>query len=312
VTSKFSKSNRVKIFEVGPRDGLQNEPKVLSVAERLKFIRDLEKSGLENIEIGAFVRPDRVPQMGSTDLIYKRLMGNRKRDNYWSLVPNLVGLERAVSASVKNIAIFTATSNSFTKANIGMSIIESFAVYKKVVAEAKKNKMKVRGYLSTAFGCPYEGRIVPSKTIKLIHSLHDLGVDEVSIGDTIGVADPVSVEKVMRPLLKAYGSDFLAIHLHDTRGMALANALRAYDVGVRVFDASAGGLGGCPYAPGATGNLATEDLVYMFEKMGIRTGINLNKLTRVSVLFQKVIGKKSSSRYVQAIERSNKRTLTNW
>lgn len=295
--------NKIEIFEVGPRDGLQNEQMLLSLENKITFIEGLIDSGLSRIEIGSFVRPDFVPQMANTDKLYLELQKNKfikrsKKIELWSLVPNLSGLERAHKVDIKNIALFTAVTNGFTKKNIGMSVSKSLKVFKEIIEQAQVKK--IRAYLSTAFGCPYDGKVSAKKTLKMIENLCKLGAHEISIGDTIGVADPNSIKEVIKPALKNFGARKIALHCHDTRGTALANVLRAYELGVRVFDSSAGGLGGCPYAPGASGNLATEDLVYMMEKMGVRTGVDIDKLSQVSINLSKIMKKQVSSKVVQA------------
>jgi hydroxymethylglutaryl-CoA lyase len=305
-TRKKNARLEVEVFEVGPRDGLQNESRDISFEDKLFLARGLLDAGIRRIELGAFVRPDRVPKMADTDRLYAEIREGRfklGRAKAYALVPNLKGLERARASGAKAIAVFTAATESFAKRNIGMSIAESLAVFKEVVAEAKRSKIEVRGYVSTAFGCPFEGKVAPSRAIRVVEKLADLGIDEVSVGDTIGVATPKGIDEVMGPLLKSFGrKKRLAGHYHDTRGTALANALRSLELGVRILDSSAGGLGGCPFAPGATGNLATEDLVYLLDGMGAKTGIDLEKLARTSLDFCRRIGKPISSRYLQAYE----------
>lgn len=275
----------VRVVEVGPRDGFQNEVALVPTATKVWFIRELLKARVSEIELGAFVRPDRVPQMADTDKLYGLLRSgklNLGRARAWALVPNENGLDRAITAGARGIALFTAATDSFTKHNIGMTVRESIRVYRRVATRAKDHKIAVRGYVSTAFGCPFEGKVAPSKTLRSIEGLLELGVCEVSVGDTIGVATPKDVEAVLKPALKRFGASKLAGHFHDTRGTALANVTRALDLGLRIFDSSAGGLGGCPFAPGASGNLATEDLLYLLHGMGFKTGIALKHLCRVS------------------------------
>ncbi|MGZ3709145.1 MAG: hydroxymethylglutaryl-CoA lyase, partial [Bdellovibrionota bacterium] len=222
----------------------------------------------------------------------------------WCLVPNRRGLERAVAAGATQIAVFTAATESFAKRNIGMSIRESLQEFGAVVADARRHRMKVRGYVSTAFGCPFEGEVSAKKALRVVEKLAALGVDEISIGDTIGVATPNQVDDRIKPALKMLGESKTAVHFHDTRGGALANSLRALELGVRIFDSSAGGLGGCPFAPGATGNLATEDLVYMMERMGARTGIDLELLCETSLKMAQRMKRPIASRYVLAFRNS--------
>lgn len=294
---------KVKVFEVGVRDGLQNESRTVSLEDKLFLAQGLIDAGVAEIELGAFVRSDRVPQMADTEQVYAAVKSGKLKlgkSRAWALVPNLKGLERAVASGASNIAVFTAATESFAERNIGMSIEKSLDVFREVIREAKKKKMKVRGYVSTAFGCPFEGKTPPKKAIDVCAKLLDLGVHELSVGDTIGVATPRGVIEVMKPLVRKFGEKKLAVHFHDTRGTALANTLMALDLGIHTVDASAGGLGGCPFAPGATGNLATEDLVYMLDGMGVKTGIDLEKLSRTSLAFTKKIGRPITSRYLQA------------
>jgi hydroxymethylglutaryl-CoA lyase len=249
------------------------------------------------------VRPDRVPQMADTDRLYRRLSsGSLKlgRSRAWSLVPNRKGLERALASGARHVAVFTAATESFARRNIGMSIDESLREFGAILDEARSRGVEVRGYVSTAFGCPYEGKVKPRQALRVIERLAALGVCQVSIGDTIGVTTPAGVEAVVGPALRALGARRVAVHFHDTRGTALANSLRALDLGVRTIDSSAGGLGGCPFAPGATGNLATEDLVHMLDGMGLRTGVDLEALCQASLSLARAMKRPLSSRYLQA------------
>lgn len=296
---------QVRIFEVGVRDGLQNECKILSRKEKIGLIESLVKVGVRDIEVGAFVRPDRVPQMADTEQIYTAIHQghlNLGKARPWALVPNRIGLERALSVGVTRIAVFTAATESFAKKNIGMSITDSIAEFKQVIREGRAvlgKKLKVRSYVSTAFGCPFEGRVTPKKALKVIEKLAELDVDEISVGDTIGVATPRDVDQLIKPALDLIGNEKLAVHFHDTCGTALANAFRSLELGIKIMDSSAGGLGGCPFAPGASGNLATEDLVYLLNGMGIKTGIDLRALCEVSLKLAKKMGKPLASRYLQ-------------
>jgi hydroxymethylglutaryl-CoA lyase len=244
--------------------------------------------------------------MADTDEIYKQIqLGAVKMGSVraWSLVPNRKGLERALKVGVTHIAVFTAATESFAKKNIGMSVDESLTEFKALVDEARNSvgkKLQVRGYVSTAFGCPFEGKVQPKKALRVVERLAELGVDQISIGDTVGVGTPAEVDALMKPALKMLGVEKTAVHLHDTRGTALANALRAYELGVRTFDSSSGGLGGCPFAPGASGNLATEDLVYMLDGMGIQHGVDIKKLSRVSLWVNSLMNHPVASRYLQS------------
>ncbi len=296
-------SKEVTVFEVAPRDGLQNEARSVSLQDKLWLITELASCGLRELELGAFVRSDKVPQMADTDEIFKAIREGKLKigkARAWSLVPNLKGLERAIAAGARQIAVFTAATESFAQRNIGMSIAESLAEFAQVIREAKRQKIQVRGYVSTAFGCPFEGAVAPRKSLQVVDRLLDLGVSQVSIGDTIGVASLKNVDAIIKPALRGWGNKKIAVHFHDTYGVALANTLRSLEHGVRVIDSSAGGLGGCPFAPGATGNLATEDLVFMLQGMGLRTGIDLERLCETSLEFARRIGRPLSSRYLQA------------
>lgn len=296
--------SRVEIVEVGPRDGLQNEARTLTVNARLKFVKLLADSGLKRIEVGAFVSPQWVPQMqGSRELILD-LFKNKKDYpsdvRFSALVPNVRGMTDALTTPIPEVAIFGACSESFSKKNINCSIAESLERFAQVLALAKKNKRKVRGYLSVAFGCPYEGKVSEQKVISLVQTFLKMGVHEVSIGDTIGVATPKQVHSLLGKLKKKVPLKKIAMHLHDTRGTALANVLASLEHGVHVFDSSFGGLGGCPYAKGASGNLATDDLIYMLHGMGYKTGVDLGKLLGFTATMQEEIGRKLPSRTAEA------------
>jgi hydroxymethylglutaryl-CoA lyase len=267
----------VRIVEVGPRDGLQNEQAILSVERKLEYIRLLGAAGLNDIEVSSFVHPKWVPQLAdATELIARlpKITGVR----YSALVPNMKGLERALATGIERIAIFTAASETFNKKNINMGIAESIDTYRPVVEKALKEGISVRGYISTCFVCPYEGEVAKEKVADVTGALFDLGVDEVSIGDTIGAATPVQVESAVGHLLSRFPAAKLAMHFHDTYGMAVANVFASLRLGISVFDSSAGGIGGCPYAPGASGNVSTENLVYLFDRLGITCGVDIQKL----------------------------------
>jgi hydroxymethylglutaryl-CoA lyase len=296
-------SAEVRIFEVAPRDGLQNESAPIPLDSKLELIAGLAAAGLRDLEVGAFVRSDRVPQMGDTEAIYEAMRQGRlelREARAWALVPNRKGLERALAAGARQIAVFTAATETFARRNIGMSIDESLEEFREVISLAKGHRVRVRGYVSTAFGCPFEGKVPPSRALRVIDRLARLEVDQISIGDTIGVATPNQMDEVLKPALRGHGPERVAAHLHDTRGTALANALRALELGVRTLDSSAGGLGGCPFAPGAAGNLATEDLVYMLDGMGVRTGVSLEALSQASLKLIRSTGRPIRSRYLQA------------
>lgn len=287
----------VQIVEVGPRDGLQNEATMLSVRDRLNFVRSLAQAGLQRIEIGAFVSPKWVPQMQGSEEICQQILTEQARGQlkktlrFSALVPNRFGMEQALKTPLKEVAVFGACSDSFSRKNINCSVAESFERFAEVMALARAHKIKVRGYLSTVFGCPYEGAVSEAKALKLIGQMLHMGVYEVSIGDTIGVATPLQVRSLLKKAKVRFGTKRLAMHFHDTRGQALANVLAAYDLGIRVFDSSFGGLGGCPYAKGASGNLATEDLVYMFKGMNVPTGVNIEQLIALRASMERLVGK---------------------
>jgi len=290
---------RVTVVEVGPRDGLQNESAVLSVEDRVAFCRALVEAGLRVIEVGAFVSPKWVPQMAGSDEVLRRTP-RRPGLRLPVLVPNRKGFEAARAAGAREIAVFTAASETFSRRNVNASIDESFARFAEFVPEGRRDGLWVRGYVSTGFGCPYEGRVAPERVFEVAGRLADLGCDEVSIGDTIGVAVPSQVADVMGRLLDTLPPERLAVHLHDTRGTALANVLAALEQGITIVDSAAGGLGGCPYAPGASGNLATEDLLYMLHGMGIETGVDLAAVSAASRALAPRLGHALPSRYLQA------------
>jgi isopropylmalate/homocitrate/citramalate synthase len=290
---------RVTVVEVGPRDGLQNEATVLTVGDRVAFCRELVAAGLSVVEVGAMVSPKRVPQMAGSDEVLRQVE-RRPGLRLPVLVPNRKGFEAARAAGAREVAVFTAASETFNRRNINASIDESFARFAEFVPEARRDGLWVRGYVSTCFGCPYEGRVAPEKVVEVARRLVELGGDEVSIGDTIGVAVPSQVAEVMGRLGDTLPRERLAVHLHDTRGTALANVLAALQEGIATVDSAAGGLGGCPFAPGASGNLATEDLLYMLHGMGIETGVDLGKVVRASRGLASRLGRALPSRYLQA------------
>jgi hydroxymethylglutaryl-CoA lyase len=290
---------RVTVVEVGPRDGLQNEAKGLGVDDRVAFAQSLLDAGLPVVEAGALVSPRAVPQMAGSEEVYKRLKP-KAGVRLPLLVPNRQGFDRARAAGVRAIAVFTAASETFNLKNINATIDESFRRFAEFVPEAHREGMWVRGYISTCFGCPYEGRVEAAMVEDVARRLVDLGCDEISIGDTIGVGVPTQVTELLGRLQEAVPREHLAVHFHDTRGTALANVLAALHEGIAIVDSSAGGLGGCPYAPGASGNLATEDLLYMLHGMGIATGVDLEAVARSSREVGRLLGRSLPSRYVQA------------
>src|SRR5438105_1901373 len=292
----------VKIVEVGPRDGLQNEHVTIPADVKVSYITALADAGLRVIEAGAFVSPKWVPQMADTAEVFANIPKDPGVE-YPVLVPNMKGLDRAIDAGVTSIAIFTAASETFNQRNINMSIDQSFENYAPVAARAREHGMRVRGYVSTAFGCPYEGDVPAEKVLEVCARLLDIGCHEVSVGDTIGVGTPMQVQGVIGMLLQVIPASKLAMHFHDTRGTALANTLAALEMGIGTFDSSAGGLGGWPYAPGASGNLATEDLVYMLDRMAIETGVNLERLVAASSIVAPYLDHPLPGRYLQACTR---------
>jgi len=271
----------VRIVEVGPRDGLQNEAAQVATAAKIAFVDALSRAGHTAIEVSAFVSPRWVPQMADAADVFAGIT-RRSGVTYSALVPNLAGLSRARDAGVDEIAIFAAASETFSKRNINQSVVESLDAYAAVCAEAARANLRVRAYLSTVFGCPFEGE-VPVETVAAVAArLADMGAYEVALSDTIGIAHPGQITPVLDAVTRRVPVNRLALHFHDTRGTALANVYAALHAGVTTFDASSGGLGGCPYAPGATGNLATEDLVYMLDGLGIASGVSLSALITAS------------------------------
>jgi hydroxymethylglutaryl-CoA lyase len=267
----------VNIVEVGPRDGLQNEAEFVPTEQKVKLIESLSETGLKRIEITSFVHPKAIPQLQDSEEVIKRIK-NKSGVVYSTLVPNEKGLERALAAGVKEIALFVSASETHNQKNVQMSIEESLKGFRNIAVKAVTNGIRMRGYVVTVFGCPYEGRIAPEKVEFIINEYQMLGVHEVALGDTTGMANPVQVSRMVERIKPQLGEMSLGLHFHDTRGAGLANVLAALQEGITVFDGSIGGLGGCPYAPGASGNVATEDLVNMMEEMGIETGIELERL----------------------------------
>jgi isopropylmalate/homocitrate/citramalate synthase len=292
--------SRVTIVEVGPRDGLQNIPSAPGTTEKIAFIDRLSDAGLPVIEVGAFVDPRRVPAMADSDAVVlgiKRRAGTR----YTALVPNLRGLSRALAVGLRDVSVFGAASESFSRHNINQGIAESFARFRGVIQEAAAAGVRVRGYLSTAFGCPYEGDVPAARVAELTDELLQMGAFEVAVSDTIGVAHPGQVWRVLEAVAARVPLPRIALHFHDTRGTGLANVLAGLQSGVTTFDASCGGLGGCPYAPGATGNLATEDLVYMLDGLGAETGVSLPGLVAASTFIAPHVSGGLPSRYLKAV-----------
>ncbi|MFL5318294.1 MAG: hydroxymethylglutaryl-CoA lyase [Myxococcaceae bacterium] len=290
---------QVDVYEVGPRDGLQNELRSLPTKDKVRLIEALIASGEKRIELTSFVSPKWIPQLSDADEVV-RLIGKREGVVFSALVPNLKGLQRARDAGLQEAAVFLSSSESHSKKNINKSIAEALAASEEVTKAATQMGMRVRGYLSTVWGCPFEGAVDVKRVLEICRKMVDFGIYELSLGDTIGVGTPGQTANILETLLAHIPVKKLALHLHDTRGTALANALVGLTYGVTTFDASIGGLGGCPYAPGAAGNLSSEDLVFMLKGMGIETGINLDKLVEAGELAQDLIGRKLSGKYLQA------------
>jgi hydroxymethylglutaryl-CoA lyase len=289
----------VRIVEVGPRDGLQNEAAVIPTADKIAFVNRLSEAGHSHIEVAAFVSPKWVPAMADAAEVFAGL-NRRQATRYTALVPNLAGLTRAQQAGVDEIAIFAAASETFSRRNINQSIAESLSTYRSVCDEAARMRLPVRAYLSTCFGCPFEGRVDPARVAVLSQALLELGVYEVALSDTIGVAHPRQVTELLAEVSEKVATEKLALHFHDTRGTALVNVYAGLAAGVRRFDAAAGGLGGCPYAPGATGNLATEDLLYLLDGLGISTGVRLDRVIAASAAIEPRVGHALPSRVFRA------------
>ena len=295
---------RVTVVEVGPRDGLQNEAAFVPTAAKIAFVDALSSSGLGVIEVTAFVSSAKIPQLADADEVFRRV---RKLPSvrYPVLVPNEKGLSRALEAGVREIAVFTAASDTFNRHNTNASVEESFVRFRPVLALARAEGVAVRGYVSCVFGCPYEGRVDPARAAAVAARLYAEGCREVCLGDTIGIGVPTEVpEAVGRAVEAGVPLPALALHFHDTRGTALANVVEGLRQGVRIFDASAGGLGGCPYAPGAAGNLATEDLLYLLDRVGYETGADLEAVAAASRLLTPVLGRNPVSRVWQAVQAS--------
>lgn len=293
---------RIRIHEVGPRDGLQNEQAIVPVEVKAEFVHRLADAGLRTVEATSFVHPKWVPQLADAEELYPKLSDLGDGVRLPVLVPNTRGLERALALGAREIAVFASATESFAKANLNRTVDEALAMFEPVVRGAREAGASVRGYLSMCFGDPWEGPVPVEQVVRVCRSLVDMGCDELSLGDTIGVATPGHVGALLTALdSEGIGADRIAVHFHDTYGQALANTLAALQHGVQTVDASAGGLGGCPYAKSATGNLATEDLVWMLHGLGIETGVDLGRLTATSVWMAERLGRPSPSRTVRAL-----------
>ncbi len=290
---------QVKIVEVGPRDGLQNESRHVPTADKVRLIEALAAAGLKNIEVTSFVSPKWIPQLADGLEVCRSLQlpGDVIKT---ALVPNMKGYESACQAGLSHIALFMSTTESHSKKNINKSVDEALATLGELSKQAKTDGKWVRCYLSVVFECPYEGTVSPDRVARITDKLVELGVDEISLGDTIGAATPRQVENVVKLVLRSTEKSKLALHFHDTRGTALANVLAGLELGISIFDSSLGGMGGCPYAPGAAGNLATEDLVYMLNGMGVETGVDLEKLVDAGCLAEELLERKLTGRYLRA------------
>ena len=286
---------RVKVVEVGPRDGLQNEPAIVPAAVKIEFIERLAAAGLPAVEATSFVSPRWIPQLADADEVFRGVT-RRTGVAYPVLVPNLKGLERAAAAGVEEIAVFTAASETFSRKNVNASVAGSLARIRELAAPARERGMRMRGYISCVLGCPYEGAVAEARVVEVAQALFELGCYEVSLGDTIGVGTAVAARRLVRAVAGECGIERLAVHFHDTRGQALANVFACLEAGVTVVDASVAGLGGCPYAQGASGNVATEDLVYQLHGLGIDTGIDLPALVAAGHFICNRLGREPGSK----------------
>ena len=288
----------IQIKEVGPRDGLQNESNFVSTEDKIQFIELLSETGLDYIEVSSFVHPKWIPQLSDAAEVFRKL--KRKKDiTYSALIPNLVGLEKALEVQIDEANIFMSASEGHNKANINKSIAETFPVLEAVVKEAKANYLTVRGYVSTVIACPYDGPVRPAEVLDVVDRLVDMGVDEISLGDTIGVGVPTEVEQLLELLLNKYPASLFAMHFHDTYGTAIANIVKSLKMGITTFDSSIGGLGGCPYAKGASGNVATEDVDYLLTQMGYHTGLDRGRLLESAFFIESKLGKQVKSRQAE-------------
>lgn len=293
---------QVTIYEVGPRDGLQNENSIISVGDKVELINRLSTTGLKHIEAGSFVSPKWVPQMANSGEVFTKI-DRAQGISYSGLTPNLIGLDAAIEAGVDEVAIFGAASEGFSKKNINCSIDQSIERFKPLVAKALVHNIKVRGYVSCVIACPYDGVTKPEKVADVSQRLFDLGCYEISLGDTIGVGTPNKISEMINAVSKKVSYDGLAIHCHDTYGQAIANIVAAIECSINTIDSSVAGLGGCPYAQGASGNVATEDVLYLLNGLGIPTGVDLEKVARAGDFISKVLGRKNQSKAAKAISK---------
>lgn len=293
--------DRVRIYEVGPRDGLQNEKAVVPTEDKVRLIKALTAAGMDRIEITSFVNPRWIPPLADGDFVADAFKDAPAADRYTALVPNLRGLDRALAGNLREIAVFMSASEMHNKRNINKTRAETYPKFAPVFERCAAEGIPVRAYVSVAWGCPYEGDVAPSEVADVAARLVEMGAYEISLGDTIGVGTPLQTRRVLEAVGAKVPMDRIAMHMHDTRGTALANCLVGLEMGVRTFDASVGGLGGCPYAPGASGNLATEDLVYMLHGMGIETGVDLEKLVDAGLIARQLLGRKLPGRSLAAL-----------
>ncbi len=295
--------DRVHVYEVSPRDGLQNESATVPTHGKARMIDALVGAGIQQLEVTSFVSPKWIPQLADAEEVIQLTQPLERRDqgiHFSALCPNMRGLDRAISTGIGTIAVFVSASESHNKKNVNKTVDETLAVFEQVVPAARKQGLRVRGYVSTVWGCPYEGEIPVRQAIAVASRLMELGCYQVSLGDTIGVGTPVQTLQIINAFLQEFEADTIAMHMHDTRGTALSNVLVGLDRGIRTFDASIGGVGGCPYAPGAAGNLATEDLVYTLEGMGVETGIDLGKLWEAGRVAEALVGHRLPGKVHQA------------
>lgn len=290
---------RITVYEVGPRDGLQNESRMVPTADKIAMINALSQTGLPAIEITSFVNPKWIPQLADASDVARGVQ-RREGVHYSCLVPNRRGLDTALAAGMREVAVFLSASETHNKKNVNKTIADTLTAFEEVVEPARAAGARIRAYVSTVYGCPYEGDVDPAAVVRLCERLRDLGVYQISLGDTIGVATPRQVESVLEQVMRVCPIDTLALHFHDTRGTALANVLVGLAMGISTVDSALGGLGGCPYAPGASGNLATEDLVYMLHGMGVETGINLDALVECSRQVAAWVGHELPSKMLKA------------
>ncbi len=297
-------SNTIKIYEVSPRDGLQNEAQNVPSATKIELINHLSQTGLRHIEATSFVSPKAIPQLGDSAQVMAGIT-RAAGVNYCVLVPNMRGMEDAIAANIGEIAIFTAASNTFTQKNINATIDESFERFAPVIEAAKAHNIRVRGYVSCVAGCPYEGKIEPQKVAEITRRLIDAGCYEVSLGDTIGVGTPNTIEAMLKAVLETTAGENLALHMHDTYGQALANIYVGLKMGIRTIDSAVAGIGGCPYAKGASGNVATEDVLYMLDGMGYESGVNLGKIVETSWFIASALRREPNSKTAHALKNKN-------